>query len=131
MMAIAQHGMGGADELLGRIILLVEDNFLVGMSMRKMLEEMGCRVIGPIAVIGEAERVASETEVDAGVLDINIIGGTSVGVAERLSLRGTPYIFVTGYGSPRTLPESLKGQPRLSKPVDERGLGEALRRAVE
>ena len=127
MMAIAP---GKAGELSGRNILLVEDNFLVGMSIRKMLEEMGCNVIGPIAAIGDAERAASEREVDAGVLDINIIGGTTAGVAERLNQRGTPFIFVTGYGSPRVLPESLKSQPRLNKPVDERGLGAALRRAV-
>jgi DNA-binding NtrC family response regulator len=128
MMTLTQGGPGG---LLGRCILLVEDNFLVGMSMRKMLEEMGCRVIGPIAALGEAERAASEERVDAGVLDINIIGGTTAGVAERLTRRGTPFIFVTGYGSPRSLPESLKSTPRLNKPVDEQGLGEALRKAVE
>lgn len=127
MMTIAPVTTGG---LSGRHILLVEDNFLVGMSMRKMLEEMGCHVVGPIASMAEAERVASETAVDAGVLDINIIGGTTAGVADRLNKRGTPFIFVTGYGSPRMLPESLKGQPRLNKPVDERGLGDALRRAV-
>lgn len=127
MMAISPETTSG---LAGRNILLVEDNFLVGMSIRKMLEEMGCHVVGPIASIGEAERAASETAVDAGVLDINIIGGTTAGVAERLNKRGTPFIFVTGYGSPRSLPESLKGRQRLNKPVDERGLGDALRRAV-
>jgi DNA-binding NtrC family response regulator len=118
------------NNLFGRTILLVEDNFLVGMSLRKTLEELGCHVVGPIASVREAEQVASETDVDACVLDINIIGGTSVGVAEAMGAKGTPVIFVTGYGSPRVLPETLEGVPRLNKPVDDQGLEEALRRAI-
>jgi DNA-binding NtrC family response regulator len=120
----------GGNTLFGRNILLVEDNFLVGMSLRKTLEELGCHVVGPIASVREAEKIASEMDVDACVLDINIIGGTSVGVAETMGAKGTPVIFVTGYGSPRALPETLEGVPRLNKPVDEKGLEEALRRAI-
>ena len=127
---MAGNTPSGGNGLFGRKILLVEDNFMVGMSLRKTIEELGCTVVGPIASVREAERLASETDVDACVLDINIIGGTSVGVAERMGAKGTPVIFVTGYGSPRALPDAMVNVPRLNKPVDERGLEEALRRAI-
>lgn len=115
------------EHLVGKRILLVEDNFLVGTTICRMLESLGCLVLGPIAALEEANRMALEADVDAGVLDINIIGGTSASIADALRGRGRPFIFVTGYGSAEPLPEGLRDCKRLNKPIDERMLREALR----
>lgn len=112
--------------LSGVRVLLVEDNFLVGASMRRMLEHLGCEVVGPVAGVAEAERLAQSERLDAGVLDINILGGTSTPVAQRLTNRGCRFLFVSGYGSPANLPPDLKQVRRLAKPVDEGNLAVAL-----
>jgi two-component system, response regulator PdtaR len=112
-------------------VLLVEDDFLVGLNIKQMLERIGCDVLGPVATADQAIHVIEREEVDAAVLDINIIGGTSVRLAERLRDEQRPFFFVTGYHSPRhLLPEMLQDVRRLVKPVDERALSSALQEAM-
>jgi two-component SAPR family response regulator len=112
-------------------VLLVEDDFLVGVGIKSILERLGYEVVGPVASIEQALRTLETEEVDAAVLDINIIGGTSVPVAQVLQVKDRPFIFVTGYQSPsHMLPETLRTVQRLSKPVDERALSKALREAT-
>lgn len=104
----------------GRRVLLVEDNYLVAATLVTQLEEMGCAVIGPFASVHDALAAVERESIDAAVLDVNIIGGTSAPVAEALAQRGVPFVFVTGYGSPRMLPPRLASHQRLNKPVNER-----------
>lgn len=129
-MNLANAAKRGAHEAEQRRVLLVEDDYLVGVSIKTMLERDGWSVIGPIASLKEAMATIDQEPLDAAVLDINIIGGTSVPLAERLRFRDQPFIFVTGYQSPR-LPEMLQEVRRLSKPLDERALSDALREALE
>jgi CheY-like chemotaxis protein len=112
--------------LSGRRVLLVEDNYLVGASMRRMLEHLGCEVVGPVAAVAEAELLAQSEALDCGILDINILGGTSTPVAQRLTSRGCRFVFISGYGSPQNLPADLRAVPRLAKPVDESNLADTL-----
>ncbi|MGP1346414.1 MAG: response regulator [Phycisphaerales bacterium] len=112
-------------------VLLVEDEFLVALSIKTMLENMGFEVIGPAASIEDAMRMLDDAAVDAAVLDINIIGGTSVPIARLLQVQSRPFVFVTGYQSPsHLLPNGLKSITRLTKPVEERALSAALRSAM-
>ena len=111
-------------------ILLVEDNFLVGSSLRTMLEGRGFRVTGPAATVGDGLTLAREGEFEGAVLDINIIGGTSAPIADLLQARDCPVVFVTGYGSPNMLPASLLRLRRLNKPIDGESLEAALRDVI-
>jgi len=112
----------------GRRILLVEDDYLVALNIKFMLERNNCQVIGPIPSIEKALQAIENEDVDAAILDINISGGTSAPIAEVLRLRNRPFVFVTGYQSPsHLLPEILRGVERLRKPVDERVLQQVLR----
>lgn len=112
-------------------VLLVEDDFLVGMNLKQMLERIGCHVIGPVASVAQAVEELDREQVDAAVLDINIADGTSVPLAERLQSASRPFFFVTGYHSPRhLLPEVLQDVRRLTKPIDEQTLSTALREAM-
>ncbi len=115
-----------------RRVLLVEDDFLVGLSIKTILESIGCIVLGPIPTVAKALAALETEHVDAAVLDINIVGGTSVPIAQLLQERHQPFVFVTGYQSPQhLLPELLRNVKRLSKPVNERTLATALRDAME
>ena len=112
--------MTPAVELQGkrRRVLLVEDGFLVAGLMVRVLEQAGHTVLGPIAVLSEAEAAARSEDYDVALLDISLPEGTSVGVARRALARGRRAVFVTGYASADALPADLRSVPRLVKPVD-------------
>lgn len=127
-MTPAEHVWSAARKL-GHHILLVEDNFFVALDMQRMLEAIGCHVVGPAASLEESMALLHAEEVTGAILDINIIGGTSAPIAEELIRLCKPFFFVTGYASPSMLPEGLKQRPRLSKPVDDRTLLAAVTRS--
>lgn len=118
-----------SEMIAGRSVLLVEDDYLVGLSIKSMLERIGCRVHGPVASVAQAKELIEQTQlnVDVGVLDINIAGGTSVPIAEMLQALHRPFVFVSGYQSPsHLLPPMLRQACRLTKPIDEQSLARAL-----
>jgi DNA-binding NtrC family response regulator len=104
--------------LQGMRILLVEDNFLVATHLKRLLSTWGCEVVGPAPSVMEAAILAGSETFSGAILDINIIGGSSMSVAEALQQKGCPFFFITGYGSPQGLPDSLKAVTRLNKPID-------------
>lgn len=108
-------------------VLLVEDNFLVGISIKQQLEALGCNVTGPIATLQDALRTINELSVDCAILDINIKGGTSQPIAQFLRAQKTPFFFITGYKSPIMLAEEMKEVQRLNKPIE----ASMLRRALD
>ena len=114
------------NELPGKRILLVEDNYLVAMQIASMLRDLGCEVVGPVATVDEAVDLASHEELFGAVLDVNLKDGNCSPIARTLKSRSTPYVFVTGYASPE-LPLSVRQDVRrLHKPVDPVSLARAI-----
>ena len=101
--------------LTGIRILVVEDEFLIAMLIEEMLESAGCVVIGPIPRIPEALDAVDRDTCDAAVLDINLAGERIDPVAEALSKRNVPFMFVTGY-STTGLPGDYVDRPHICKP---------------
>jgi DNA-binding response OmpR family regulator len=113
-------------ELVGRRILLVEDDYLVGETVREQIERFGCRVDGPIASVREARVLAESESFDLVLLDIRLIDGTSTALAEELTEKGGRVLFMTGYGDGGAVPESLANVGRLVKPFERETLKSAL-----
>jgi CheY-like chemotaxis protein len=103
----------------GLRVLLVEDNFLIAAYISRLLTSWGIDVIGPAPSVQEAQALVEGEKLSGAILDVNIVGGNSVPIAQRLEARGCPFFFITGYGSPQALPASMRARPRLSKPIDE------------
>jgi len=61
------------------------------------LAEIGCDVVGPAYTISEARRLALAAAFDAAIIDWNMRGTLSSEIAEILSRRQIPFLFVTGY----------------------------------
>jgi len=99
--------------LEGVRILLVEDEYLVASLIEEMLEIAGCIVTGPIPRLAQAVDAADRETCDAAVLDVNLAGERIYPVADILSRRNIPFVFVTGYG---VLPGEYANRPRLCKP---------------
>ena len=115
--------------LKGRRILVVEDNYLIALMIRRLLVDWGCEVVGPLASLDEAAAAVEHEPLDGAILDINILGGSSAPIALKLQARGTPFFFVTGYGSPKGLPAALARVERLNKPISVGALEVTVRKA--
>jgi len=120
----------GAD-LEGLCVLVVEDEFLLAMELEALLEQRGCRVLGPVATIDRALAVLDHHRPAAAVLDVNLKGKRATPIAAVLQDRGVPFVLVTGYSDVQLNEPELKGQPRLEKPLNRQRLLRTLERAVQ
>jgi len=101
--------------LEGVRVLVVEDEYLVAILIEEILESAGCVVMGPIPRLPEALDAAHHDNCDAAVLDVNLAGQRIDPVADALSERNVPFMFVTGYGA-NALPGEYAERPLIHKP---------------
>ncbi|WP_233236370.1 response regulator [Bordetella sp. LUAb4] len=113
--------------LEGRRILVVEDDYLVALTVVELLEDAGAEVIGPYSNAQEAVAMVTSgaMEIDAGILDVNLDGETSFPVADALAARQIFFIFATGYGG-SVLGDPYQNYPRCQKPFDPADLFQRL-----
>jgi two-component sensor histidine kinase/DNA-binding response OmpR family regulator len=111
--------------LSGNRILVVEDESLVAMMMEHTLVESGFRVVGPIHRLADAVVAATEREVDAALLDVNLGGELVYPLADLLAGRGVPFAFLTGYAAEAIHPR-FNGVPILQKPLARHALEKAF-----
>ncbi|ANK81074.1 MAG: hypothetical protein TEF_09925 [Rhizobiales bacterium NRL2] len=103
--------------LNGWRVLVVEDEALIALDLRNMLEGFGCTVLGPVATVGRAIGAIERDRPEAALLD-EVLGETSVApVAHELCRRDIPYAVVSGYRADPDGHPALREAPRLSKPV--------------
>lgn len=98
-------------------ILLVEDEFLVGLNIQTILSEAGFDVSGPALNIKQALKLIDEYVFDAAVLDVNLGGIFSDEIASSLIALEVPFMLLTGYDR-ANLPDELSSAPLMEKPFD-------------
>ena len=80
-------------------IMVVEDEFVIADDLAALLRGAGAEVIGHVASLPEAMRLAAQTgRIDAAVLNIDLNGVTVFPLADELIARGVRFMFLTGYG---------------------------------
>ena len=85
-------------QLLGKRIMLLEDEAIIAFAVEDMLIELGCTIVGPALNLHEAMALATaDPDIDAAILDVNINDGRSYSVAQALERRGVPFVFASGY----------------------------------
>jgi CheY-like chemotaxis protein len=107
-------------------VLVVEDDALIAMMIEDVLVEHGAVVAAAVDDPDEALRLVEAGGSDLVLLDVNLRGRPSFGLAAWLRARGTPFLFVTGYGPPG-LPTELGDAPVLAKPFRDRDLLRLIR----
>jgi PAS domain S-box-containing protein len=116
----ANGGNGAAIELK-RVdmprVLVVEDEALVGIMIQECLTELGFQIVGPVCTASDALAAAKAGDFDAAILDINLGDGMVYHVAEILTRRHVPFVFVTGYDAD-SVDSRFRGIPVLQKPVE-------------
>lgn len=111
--------------LEGRRILIVEDEYFQAREIALALSNAGAQVVGPTARSDEVPGLLTSNAIDVAMLDINLGEGASFEVARSMQERGIPFLFLTGYDV-SVIPESLRGTPRLEKPIGQEQLVERL-----
>jgi len=113
-----------------RRLLLVEDEVLVGILMREMLEDMGFSVHGPSRTLGDAIVAANGEAFDGAVLDMNLNGEVVYSLADILMSQNVPFVFVTGY-SADVVDARFAKVPVLQKPVASEALAKVINSCVK
>lgn len=119
--------MSGAG-LQGRVILVVEDEFLIAAMLIDALEEAGARTIGPFASVASAIDALGKTPIDAAVLDWNLNGERSTPVGASLAEAGIPFVVSTGYVG---VESDVGDVPILAKPYPPDVLVDTLVRMLQ
>lgn len=108
-----------AQPLEGRRILIVEDEYLIAMEVKRWLLAAGAKVVGPVPSVERALDLIGDDGLDAAVLDVNLGNGDTVyPVADKLDAFGVPYLFATG-DVKISGADAYRQRPRLEKPFVE------------
>ena len=110
-------------------MLVVEDEGLVAMLIEDMLDEFGCKLVGPATNVPRALELIAKESIDVAVLDLNLDGKDTYAIADALQRKNVPFIFATGYGS-AGLRQEYGNRPVLQKPFPASDLETALTEAL-
>jgi DNA-binding NarL/FixJ family response regulator len=108
-------------------VLIIEDEALVAMELRFVLEDLGHEVVATVADARSARQVAAETEIDLALVDIHLSDGpTGVALGRELGQQqGVTVLFMTA--NPGMVRDGVAGALGvLSKPTDERAVEDAI-----
>ncbi|MFO1039467.1 MAG: response regulator [Geminicoccaceae bacterium] len=101
----------------GRVarVLMVEDDAFIAFDLQRCLLSGGYAVVGPFPSVDAGMRAIEREQVDVAVLDVNLAGTLVYPLADMLSDRGVPFLFVTGYAA-SDLPPRFRDRPICRKP---------------
>ena len=110
-------------------VLVVEDEFMIGLDIGQQLGDAGFEVVGPAPSVAKALRLVAEEGCDVAVLDVNLGCETSEPVAGQLRASGKPFVVLTGYSTDHLRPW-YQNAIVLTKPHRIADLVAALRQAI-
>jgi CheY-like chemotaxis protein len=86
--------------------------------------------VGPVPSVDQAlQTIDSESHIDAAILDVNLGGALSYGVADKLIARKIPFVFTSGYDD-NVLRSRYSGVKNCPKPYRFQAIEEALVEAM-
>lgn len=108
-------------------ILIIEDEALVAIELRFVLEDLGHKVVGVASTSKSAQNLARENEVDLALVDIHLSDGpTGISLGRELGQEmGVTVLFMTA--NPGMVRDGVAGAIGvLSKPTDEQAVQTAV-----
>lgn len=115
-----------------KAVLIVEDEFLIAMDLKLLLERRGWRVLGPVANVRAALRLLEVERPSVALLDVNLGDELVKPVAEVLIAQQVPFALASAHDRPEKFGgEVLAGAPNIGKPTSERVLLAVLAQLTE
>jgi DNA-binding response OmpR family regulator len=101
--------------LEGLRVLVVEDEFLLAITLEEDLRGAGADVVGPFNELQKALTDSRRHDFDVAVLDVNLDGTMVYPLADELVVRRKPFLFLSGY-SATNMPGRFERLTRIAKP---------------
>lgn len=112
--------------LVGKRVLVVEDDYLIATGLKTQLYEAGIAVVGPVPNIDQAQQLLNtEPDIAGAILDIRLDKECVFPIADELERRGVPFVFATGF-EPDIIPARHADKIVLRKPAAGRAIVMAL-----
>ncbi|WP_230533451.1 response regulator [Microvirga roseola] len=108
-------------------ILILEDDPFIALDLQMILEGEGHEIVGVFDSINETYEHL-EDDFEYALLDIDVVGGKSFGIAAELAERNIPFAFVSA-SQPNDLPQSLRKALFIPKPFEETSIIRSVTRA--
>jgi two-component SAPR family response regulator len=116
--------------LRDRRVLVVEDEYLIAMTLSDFLQDIGSIVVGPVSSVDKAiATIELESHIDVAVLDVNLGGIFAYPVADMLIAKKIPFVFTSGYED-NVLRSRYSQVQNCAKPYQFEAMEEALVRAM-
>jgi light-regulated signal transduction histidine kinase (bacteriophytochrome)/CheY-like chemotaxis protein len=112
--------------LLGRHVLILEDNLIVALEAEDLLRALGAASTMAVSSIAGATALCNSNDFDFAVLDINLGFENSLEFADRLRRAKVPFVFASGYGDHQIAGESRISELTVAKPYDRESLSSAV-----
>jgi CheY-like chemotaxis protein len=111
-------------------ILIVEDEFVLALTVEAIVQAEGHEVLGPVARVGDALRLIADEPVDAALLDIRLRHDEVVyAAADALAAKDVPFTFMTAY-SQDSIDARYRARGTLRKPFSGADVARALRQML-
>ncbi|MGY8679391.1 response regulator [Bradyrhizobium sp. UFLA05-153] len=107
----------GGRSLEGCRVLILEDEYFIADDLSEILKSHGATIVGPLGDLIDAERQVTRDHFDFAIVDVNLRGESTYGIADQLARQGRPFAFATGYGA-GAIPERFRDVKRFDKPLD-------------
>jgi DNA-binding response OmpR family regulator len=107
-------------------ILIVEDEPMLAFVLEDTLIDSGFEVAGVARDLPTALAIIESGVCDAAILDVNLSGVSAEPAALALTLRGLPFLILSGYSSEQQ-PIAFSAALRVQKPCRADRLIQALR----
>jgi len=115
----------------GISILLLEDEYLIALDAEQILTALGTGRVEIVNTLEGATAAAENGGFDIAVLDLNINGKMSYGVAEILQRQRIPVVFATGYEMRSRQAPEFPDAIYVTKPYTREALRDAIVQALE
>lgn len=110
-------------------VFVVDDEIIILMSLRSMLEELDHVVVGTATSLDEGVRLAGTVEADVAIVDLSLAGRKAQPIIELLVQRKIPVIASSGYDLAGMDGMTVHG--KLQKPYTLGQLEAAVKSAVD
>lgn len=111
--------------------LVVEDDSIIRLDLEETLKGFGLKHVHGASTLEAAAQIIASSPIRFAVLDFNLGQANTVAVAEALTARGVPAVFLTAYGSAVELPPSLSHVQVLAKPFSSELLVQAMLKELD
>ncbi|UXN65189.1 response regulator [Phyllobacterium sp. A18/5-2] len=117
--------------LIGMRLLVLEDEYLIGLELERIAEECGARSVHLVSTVDELLGwIDSDAVCDIAILEVQARGLSSLEAAFLLQQSGIPIVFTTAYDQQLSGITGFPGVPVVEKPYGKTQILQAVRLAL-